>query len=446
MPSIPPLTVLFWTPPAVAASECRETMATSLDGYFAPRRSICHIWNETGGVTVSTTPASKPVTLQERLTESGIHPELVRAVGDLGSYAVDQPFIEERLERLQRDYGQHAILLAAGWAVISDQGRGLWPTAAFREAWISFKKGRALELKRKDDFFDLLALSLSCPEVLDRELRAYIEKGRLARLDQHRRLVIAGNLRSFDEEGFRSLQLVGSYLGVRPDLPWGPADIESIAPAIHSILLKTADEIIEHDEERKLKGDSGLTPRMATWNELYQPAAAFDEGHEFRNAVHITRWIREGTWQLPMPESAARLNIEIPCDDGDTPLAFTACALARLVADGHHVSAKFTLSDHNGDRRFWYRLCIYVPTCAVPVTIQAFLPLFDGEKLSWTQNLVDGNFPGDFNILLPRYCSLRGTGEGGETSSAQYQESLAAVASLGITHQVLRRLKRNGVT
>ncbi|HSA59341.1 MAG TPA: hypothetical protein VLJ37_06610 [bacterium] len=395
-------------------------------------RSICHIWNES----------------DRGLAQNGIRTELTEALKDLGSGTGESKPIETALVKLERNHGLDATLRATGWAVLRDGGRGLWPTAAFREAWLAFKrdrlnpddlKDRALELKRKDDFASLFALSLSCQEVLDRDLRGYIEKSRRVRLDQHRKLVIADDLRPFDDEGFRSLQMVGSYLGGRPDLPWGSADIESIGPAIHSILLKTADEIIEHDEERKRKGDSGLTPRMATWDELYRPAVALDGGHAFRNAVHIARWIREGIWQLPMPVSAARLNIELPCDEASTHLALTARALARLVADGHHISAKFTMSDHRGD--FWYRLCIYVPTCAIPATMKAFLPLFYGEKLSWTQNLVDGHFPGEFNILLPRYCSLRGTGEGGVTTWAQFKESLAAVASLGITHQVLRTLK-----
>lgn len=312
-------------------------------------------------------------------------------------------------------------------------------------AWIAFKGKHpsSADLVRSDNFFDLLALSLSCPELLDEKHRAWIEKERLKRADRYGSLVIADDLRRFNEDGFRSLQMIGSYMGGRSHLPWTAADPDRIGTAIHTILLKIVDEIIERDEERKRSGHSGLppAPRMATWDELFQPAAEFDADHSFRNAVHLGWGIREGIWDLPMPESAVRLNIEMPCDDAETHLAYAARAFARIVADGHHISAKFTLSDHNGDNRFWHRLCIYVPTCAVPATMQAFLPLFYGEKLNWTQSLVDGDFPGDFNILLPRYCSLRGTGEGGETSSAQYQEALAAITSLGITHQVLRRVK-----
>jgi len=420
----------------------QEAPRSEAIGYFGVEDNQTALVFEFHGAAVSSAPASKSVTMPDRLAESGIQPELVEAISDLGSYAVDQPFIEERLDLLQRDYGLHAILLAAGWAVLSDQGRGLWPTATFRNAWISFKEGHpnAAALTRSGNFFELLALSLSCPELLDEKQNAWIERERLKRAGRYGSLAIADDLRRFNDEGFRSLQMVGSYLGVRPDLPWKEADAARIETAVHEILLRNLDELLEWEEKKNRKIPGPTEPLPDSWDGIYEPAAEFDRNHEFRNAVHLGWHARGGPFDLPMPESAVRLNIEMPNDEFYALLALSAKSLSRVVAAGHHVSVKFTDTDHRGEPGFWQRLCIYVPTCAVPVMMEAFAPLFDGEKLQWTRRVQASEFCGNFYVLLPRYCSLRGSGEGGESSSAQFQESLAAVASLGITHQVLRKI------
>lgn len=312
------------------------------------------------------------------------------------------------------------VIRSVGWAVISD-GSGIWPTSSFATAFKRFK----LQIPKENlvsfvseclekDPENLLAFSVAASEGLDSKTRSKISSNQEAKNYE-----LCG---IFDPESLSILTAVGSYLADL-NVPWKDISVDDLTSRIRNIFVRAWNFMIS---KGRISND-----------ELYSAVADLDNSSSdlFRSSHHF---------MCVEPEGALRLNIQInahTANEINELFMKVAKMFAVLSKFGKHTIVKFTKSDFDlsvGYGPYPMRFCMYVPTCALIDTLDAFrvADLDNGT-------LVDVAYPSPMSttLLLPNMTILRTTGEGGLVSKAQGMEALAAVG--GISYIPISVTQRN---
>ena len=348
---------------------------------------------------------------------------LLSSIRRLGYLPLKEDAIKKGLSGfLDKGASVSDILYSTGWALIKDPC-GLWPSIAFRNALCGFKESQDLQpliARSRENPVALLAISLSCSEMIDAKTRRIIENA--AKDDGFAHLRLPTSYKAGAGNYFRSAQLVASYLGPGNQMPWNQADREEIKKAI---MIGVVGHFNWYAHRRE-KFDKGLDEPSDDL--IYSRAYALDREHAFRNSVHIG-------WRV-MPDLAMRLSIDVPRDKNEfrPRLAKVCDMLSGLVAQGHDISVKFTswLSEYRGSHT-GLRYCLYIPTCALGKTMAAYKEagLADGGFLP-LQNGYRANA-----FLLSGNALLRSTGEENVSSLAQGDGAFEALNRNGIDHRYI---------
>ncbi len=339
------------------------------------------------------------VTLGHRQLEyPTMRPELVRAVRRWGYEPLGSSLIRTRLEREEKSARAEGVVYAAGIALVEDKGRSLWPTRAFADALIGFASERRIpctvELSREKR----IAMALSVPGKFTDAISE-------AALSDH------FTIQPGDEDRRKRLTFVGSYLHA-PSVAC--TDFET-ARFIHAALrVELTNYVTRGERENK---------------PLESICATASERDILANQAHIG-------WKV-MPEDALRLSIEMVHGQVTESVMKAAHMAAILIARGFQVSAKFTMSNRKPPGSTGERLVFYVPTAALVPTLAAAMEsgLFSGG--------IDGRGELDMvryaytGVLLPGFTTLRTSGEGGASSTAEGLEAVDALEQLKIDHSVL---------
>lgn len=319
----------------------------------------------------------------------GSLPETVfQEIRQLGYKNLDRENIQSSLAEIEKRYGKFGV--SAGIAMgLAEDFSGLWPTSAFREAVLENNLG----------------------EYLKEEFKAY------------------GQHYPFDDalDQRQRFNMIASYLApTKEDLPWQSEPESRLVHAIFQILL------LETRMYGKEKSFDSL-------EDMYLPAEAFDRDNVFRNTIHLWGQRPMPLPMLPMPLKALRLSVELIYPTLINQLKQVASCLAKVAMQGFHLSAKQTISDLRPHQTTGARVCIYVPTCALPVYLSAMKEcgFGDGELGDVDPKFIRVIEYTDAAVLFPNFVSLRTNREGGDSSPTQIAEMIQHVKESQIKHKIL---------
>jgi hypothetical protein len=328
---------------------------------------------------------------------------------------------KELIERLESESknGTEEVLLAAGWSIIKDH-LGRWPGTNFKTAFMLFKMGRtdaifdlAGRLGQEGDLRNLLAMSLSCPEIVNNDIRTRLEEAYQKGVFED----ILPACTAGTGNHFRAAQLIGSYFSAEKNVPWTTHDQGKIQEIMYGILSR---ELERHLRRAQIPEDV-----------TYYEAKELDESsnNAFRNSALIG-------WKA-MPSDSMRLNIELFEEGLGEKLRRLASMLGNMISYGYTVSAKFTTSDVGVPGSIGERAVLYVPTCALAPTMGEYKDAGLNEGILNGTDASEGSGFGT-HILLPEYCSVRTSREGCGYSTVQGLEAAKYASSQKLTHRIVR--------
>jgi len=370
----------------------------------------------------------KPCALKSGLLMAETPAQRHSAIRRLGYLPLSEKDAAEGLRGIASRTDPRNLMLDVGKAIARDP-EGLWPSSAFARAFMDLKKEAAQGMlcdEGIDNQDTLLLMSLSRPESADPDSRRRIEA--VAAENGYTHLGLPSGFKAGAGNFFRSAQMVASYLGRSPGLPWKEDD----EGALRDIILNALSVEWNYEMVRHFRLDSWREKSMERPGEdmIYHWAAPFDKDHGFRNAAHIG-------WKV-MPGHAMRPSIDIlRSEDHLGKRREVSGMLAKIVSRGHHISVKFTkwLASYRAGETSGLRYCIYVPTCALGTTLAAYKEagLPSGRFLEMAKE----GFRPPIKFLLDGDAELRQSGEESLLSRAQKEDTVRAIRAAGIGHRDL---------
>lgn len=306
----------------------------------------------------------------------------IAPIRELGYEHLHKGQVLQALEEIISGHGSKNVGSAAARSIVEDFS-GIWPTNAFREAFLI--SGAAVHFGEA--------------------LSARIRQGEFSLEEQH------------------AIHMIGSSLVPKP---WVHADSSRVANVIFQMLILETRLAFEQKAWKSL-------------DDIYRVADAHGNQERFRESVHIGGRRVIGLPSIPMPGRSLRVNIELLRSNYVDRLKQAAACLGILAVAGLHVSAKATMSDLYPQGTTGRRLCIYAPTCSLLQYVDAMerTGFGEGEMRFGNSEVMRGLAHTEGAVLLPEYVSIRTNREGEPSSGAQVAEMLDIVASSNLRHVVV---------